>query len=318
MSACGGATIRIYILKRILVLVPLLISVTFVSFCLLKTLPGDPVYSMVGERATPEAIESIRKEIGSDRDFMSQYAGYLGLLAGGNFGRSYYSNRDVLDDIAAKLPNTMKLALAAMAIAIPCGLAAGMIMAYRRGSFIERIAGMFTIGGVSLPVFWVGLMAMLVFSLELRLLPPSGTGGFKFIALPALTLAVPAISTLARVAAASIEESMGLQFIRTARAKGLSPLKIAIFHVTKNALIPVVTIIGLEFGSYLSGAVVTETIFGWDGIGRFAMQGIIMRDYPVIMGCIITCTAVFVVVNMLTDIIYHYIDPRIRIHDGKG
>ncbi|HMK61003.1 MAG TPA: ABC transporter permease [Dissulfurispiraceae bacterium] len=317
MSVCGGATIKIYILKRILMLVPLLICVTFTSFCLLKVLPGDPVFSMVGERATPETIENIRKEIGVDRDFLSQYLGYLELLGHGNFGRSYYSNRDVMEDIAAKLPNTMTLAVAVMAIAVPFGLVAGMIMAYRRDGFVERVVNMFTIGGVSLPVFWIGLIIMLILSLKLRLLPPSGTGGFKFIVLPALTLSLPVISTLARVAAASIEESMGLQFARTARAKGLAPLKIAVVHVMRNALIPVVTIIGLEFGSYLNGAVVTETIFGWDGVGRFAMQGIIMRDYPVIMGCVITCTAVFVVVNMLTDIVYHYIDPRIRIQNGK-
>ena len=293
---------------------PLLLGVTFTAFCLLRGLPGDPVYSMVGERATPETIESIRKEIGTDKGFAAQYLGYLKLIVSGNFGRSYYSNRDVLSDMAAKLPNTIKLAFAAMAIAVPCGMTAGMIMAYRKGRLSERLFSMISIGGLSLPVFWVGLMAMLIFSLQLKLLPPSGTGGLRFLILPAFVLAVPALSSLARVAAATIEETMGLPYVRTAKAKGLVPMKIAAVHVLKNALIPIVTIIGLDFGSYLSGAVVTETIFGWDGIGRFTMEGIIMRDYPVIMGCIITCTAVFVIVNMLTDILYHYLDPRIRFH----
>ncbi len=295
-------------------MLPLLLGVTFTAFCLLRVLPGDPVYSMVGERATPEAIESIRKEIGSDKGFAAQYIGYLRLIVSGNFGRSYYSNRDVLDDVSAKIPNTMKLAFAAMAVAIPCGMAIGIVMAYRKGRLAERLCNMITIGGVSLPVFWVGLMAMLIFSLRLRLLPPSGTGGLKFLILPAFVLAVPALSSLARVAASTIEETMGLPYIRTAKAKGLAQMKITMVHVLKNALIPIVTIIGLDFGSYLSGAVVTETIFGWDGIGRFTMEGIIMRDYPVIMGCIISCTVLFVIVNMLTDILYHYFDPRIRLY----
>ena len=227
---------------------------------------------MVGERATPEAIESIRKEIGSDKGFAAQYIGYLRLIVSGNFGRSYYSNRDVLDDVSAKIPNTMKLAFAAMAVAIPCGMAIGIVMAYRKGRLAERLCNMITIGGVSLPVFWVGLMAMLIFSLRLRLLPPSGTGGLKFLILPAFVLAVPALSSLARVAASTIEETMGLPYIRTAKAKGLAQMKITMVHVLKNALIPIVTIIGLDFGSYLSGAVVTETHF-WLGRHRALHDG---------------------------------------------
>jgi ABC-type dipeptide/oligopeptide/nickel transport system permease component len=191
-------------------------------------------------------------------------------------------------------------------------------MAYRKGQPMERLVSIISIGGLSVPVVWCGLMAMLIFSLNLKLLPPSGTGGLRFLMLPALVLALPAMSSLARVTALTIEETMGMPYVRTAKAKGLAPLKIAMIHVLKNALIPIVTIIGLDFGSYLSGAVVTETIFGWDGIGRFTMEGIIMRDYPVIMGCIITCTAVFVIVNTLTDILYHYLDPRISIHDKRG
>jgi ABC-type dipeptide/oligopeptide/nickel transport system permease component len=296
-------------------MVPLLLGVTFTAFCLLRVLPGDPVYSMVGERANPETIESIRKEIGADKGFSRQYLGYLNLIMQGNFGRSYYSNRDVLSDMAAKLPNTIKLALAAMAIAVPCGIASGMVMVYRKGRLAERLISIISIGGLSVPVFWFGLMAMLIFSLNLKVLPPSGTGGLRFLILPALVLALPAMSSLSRVTALTIEETMGMPYVRTATAKGLAPLKIAMVHVLKNALIPIVTIIGLDFGSYLSGAVVTETIFGWDGIGRFTMEGIIMRDYPVIMGCIVTCTAVFVIVNAFTDILYHYLDPRIRIND---
>ena len=304
-------------LKKLIILIPLLLGITFTTFCLLRVLPGDPVYSMVGERATPEAIESIRKEIGADKGFSSQYLGYLKLMIQGNLGRSYYSNRDVLADISAKLPNTIALALAAMAIAVPFGLATGMIMAYRKGGLAERCFNMISIWGLSIPIFWVGLMAMLIFSLYFKLLPPSGTGSFKFLILPAVVLALPALSSLARVTTSAIKETMGMPYVRTARAKGLAPLKIAITHVLKNAMVPIVTIIGLDFGSYLSGAVVTETIFGWDGIGRFTMQGIITRDYPVIMGCIIAGTAVFVIVNTLTDILYHYLDPRIRPY-GKG
>jgi ABC-type dipeptide/oligopeptide/nickel transport system permease component len=297
-------------------LIPLLLGITLLAFLLLKTLPGDIVLSLVGERASPEAIESIRKELGADKGVLSQYAGYLKLLMQGDFGRSYHTNRAVLDDILMKFPNTLRLALAAMFISIPSGILLGFIAAYRRGGRAERCINALSIAGLSIPVFWSAIMIMIFFSLTLKLLPPSGTGDLRFLALPAFVLSIPATSTLIRVTKTTVGDILSMPYITTARAKGVSLLRIRAIHVFKNAIIPIVTIIGLDFGSYLNGAVVTETIFGWDGIGRFIMEGIMKRDYPVIMGCIIIGTVVFVVINLITDMLYHYLDPRIRLY-GK-
>jgi peptide/nickel transport system permease protein len=306
--------VRLYIVKRIALLVPLLLGITLITFSLTKALPGDPVYSMVGERASPEAIEKIRKEIGADKGLLRQYAGYVSLLMKGEMGRSYYTNRKVLDDIREKFPNTLKLALAAMGVAAPLGVLFGFISALRKHSAVDRVISSCSIILLSIPVFWSGLMLMLFFSLTLKIFPPSGTGAMRYLVLPALTLSLPALATLVRVTRVTVLDIVHAPFIRTARAKGISEVRIRTIHIMKNALIPIITVIGLDFASYLNGAVLTETIFGWDGIGRFTMEGIIKRDYPVIMGCIITGTSLFVIINLIVDITYHYVDPRVRIH----
>lgn len=305
---------RAFILRRSILLIPLLVGITFITFSLTKALPGDPVFSIVGERSSPEIIEKIRKEIGSDKSILRQYAGYSSLLLQGELGRSYYTNRSVADEIAIKFPNTLLLAFAAMGIAAPFGVLLGFIAAFQKGRAADRIITMLSVSGMSLPVFWSGLLLMLFFSLRLRLLPPSGTGGLQFLVLPAVTLSLPALSTLIRITRITVIDVMEQQFVRTAIAKGLTGRSITNIHIMKNALIPVITVIGLEFGSYLNGAVLTETIFGWDGIGRYAMEAIIKRDYPVIMGCLLVGTIVFVLMNLIVDIIYHYVDPRVRVH----
>lgn len=296
----------------------MLIGITLITFALTKSLPGDPVYSMVGERADKETVEKIRREIGADRNIMSQYFGYIALLVKGEMGRSYYTNRKVFEDITDKFPNTLKLALGAMIIAIPFGIILGFVSALKKNKPADLFITGISITGLSIPVFWSGLVLMLFFSLKLRILPPSGTGDISYLILPALTLSIPAAATLVRVTRVTVLDILKMPFIRTAEAKGIKKSRINNVHVLKNVLIPVVTVIGLEFGSYLNGAVLTETIFGWDGIGRFAMEGIIKRDYPVIMGCIITGTIAFVLINLLVDIIYFYIDPRIRIHGSNN
>ncbi len=296
-------------------------AITLFAFFLLKALPGDPVLGLVGERASPEIIESIRKEMGTDKGFVSQYIGYLKLLLQGDLGRSYYTNRDVLTDISLKFPNTMMLAFAAMLVSVPFGIALGFLSALsaNRGSrFPEKFIDTISISGLSIPVFWSAIIIMMIFSLKLKLFPPSGTGDIRFLVLPAVVLAIPATATLARVTKTTVIEILKMPYITTARSKGLSLTRINLIHVLRNAIIPIVTIIGLDFGSYLNGAVVTETIFGWDGLGRFTMEGIIKRDYPVIMGCIIVGTVVFVIVNLITDVIYQYLDPRIRLNVKKG
>jgi peptide/nickel transport system permease protein len=272
---------------------------------------------MVGERAQPEVIEKIRKELGTDRNILRQYFGYVGLLMKGEFGRSYYTNRKVFDDLLLKFPNTLKLAISAMLIAIPAGLLFGFISAFKRDTITDRIISSLSISGLSIPVFWSGLLIMLFFSLKLNIFPPSGTGNIRFLILPSITLSLPALATLSRITRMTVIEVSDMPFITTARAKGIEEYKINFIHIFKNVLIPLVTVIGLDFGSYLNGAVLTETIFGWDGIGRFTMEGIMKRDYPVIMGCVIMGTVIFVVINLFVDVLYHYIDPRIRLYENS-
>ncbi|MCL5024154.1 MAG: ABC transporter permease [Nitrospirae bacterium] len=308
---------RLYIIKRLVLLIPLLLGITTITFTLTKALPGDPALSLVGERARPEVIENIRRELNLDRNVGAQYIGYLKLLFRGDFGRSYYTNRKVGEDLLAKFPNTLVLAVGAMLIAVPAGILLGFISAVKRGTAVDRAISSVSVIGLSLPVFWSGLLLMLLFSLKLRLLPPSGTGDVRFLVMPALTLSLPALATLTRISRTSLIDLFGMPYVRTARAKGLPEHRVRFVHVFKNALIPLVTVVGLDFGSYLNGAVLTETIFGWDGIGRFAMEGIIKRDYPVILGCIIIGTCVYVAINLLVDILYHYLDPRVRLHGGN-
>ncbi len=289
-------------------------GITLLTFALTKSLPGDPALSLVGERAKPEVIESIRRELNVDRNVFVQYMGYIKLLLKGEFGRSYYTSRKVGDDLLAKFPKTLLLAAGAMLIAVPVGIFLGFVAALRRGTALDRGISSLSVIGLSLPVFWSGLLIMLFFSLKLKLLPPSGTGDIRFLVMPSLTLALPALAALTRVSRTTLVDLFGMPYVRTARAKGISERKVRFIHIFKNALIPLVTVIGLDFGSYLNGAVLTETIFGWDGIGRFAMEGIIKRDYPVIMGCIILGTTVYVLINLLVDILYHYLDPRVRLY----
>ena len=232
----------------------------------------------------------------------------------GELGRSYYTQRDVAQDIMEKFPNTIRLAFGAMIIAVPFGIMLGFISVTNKGKFFDRLASIIAVGGISLPVFWIGLILMYFFALELKWLPPSGTGDIRFIILPAVTLSLPALASIARVARTTMLDIAEQPFIRTARAKGLNEWNILLKHVLKNALIPLITVIGLDFGSYLNGAVLTETIFGWDGIGRFMMEGIIKRDYPVVMGCLLTGTSAFVLINVVVDVLYHYFDPRVRIN----
>ena len=298
-------------------LIPLLFGITFLTFGLTKALPGDPVLSMVGERAQPEVIERIRRELGTDRNLAGQYFGYVNLLLHGEFGRSYYTNRKVFDDLLLKFPNTLRLAACAMTIAVPFGLLFGLISAHKRDTWADRLISSISVLGLSVPVFWSGLLIMLFLSLKLKLFPPSGTGDMRFLVLPAITLSLPAIAAISRVTRTTLMEIFDMPFVKTAKAKGLSEFKINIIHVFRNALIPIVTVIGLDFASYLNGAVLTETIFGWDGIGRFTMEGIIKRDYPVVMGCVIAGTILFVVINLVVDLLYHYLDPRVRLHEDS-
>ena len=308
-----------YLIRRLLFLIPTLLGITFITFLIVKSIPGDPVLGMVGERADPETIERIKKELGTERPFISQYAGYLGLLLKGEMGRSYYTNQKVGEAILEKFPNTLKLALGAIIISSITGILLGIFTAIKRGTVLDRLGSFLAIGGISLPVFWIGLILMLVFGLYLKLLPPSGMGegNLIYLVLPASTLAIPSGAYIARITRSMMLDVLSQPYIATARAKGLRGFSIIFRHALKNALIPIVTIIGLDFGSYLNGAVLTETIFGWDGLGRYAMDGIIKRDYPVIMGAVLVGTIVFVIINLIVDMSYTYLDPRVRVKGEK-
>lgn len=306
-----------YILKRLLYFIPTLLGITLITFMLMKALPGDPVVSMVGERATPETIARIRSELGLDRGLPAQYALYLKNICTGLLGRSIFTHVKVADDLVQKFPNTLKLALAAMLFASVAGIGLGVIAAVKRGTVWDRLVTLVSVGGISIPVFWLGLALMLLFAFHLRWLPPSGMGGggLQYLVLPAVTLGTFSLSYIARITRSSMLESLSQPYIAAARAKGIPEYAVVLKHALKNSLIPVVTLIGLDLGSYLNGAVLTETIFGWDGLGRYALDGIIKRDYPIIMGVVLFGSIVFVTMNLLVDLSYTLLDPRVRVRE---
>jgi len=307
----------LYILKRLLLFIPTLLGITLITFILMQSLPGDPVTGMAGERANPETLARIRAELGQDRPLPLQYLGYLKLLAGGELGRSYYTNRKISDDLLQKFPNTVTLAVAAMFFASIIGINLGVFAAVKRGTNWDRLVTLLSVGGISIPVFWLGLALMLIFAFYLRWLPPSGmgNGSLVFVILPAITLGTFSLSYIVRITRSSMLETLSQPYVAAARAKGLSETAVVLKHALKNALIPVVTLIGLDLGSYLNGAVLTETIFGWDGLGRYALDGILKRDYPVIMGVVLFGAVIFVTMNLLVDLSYHFLDPRIRVKE---
>jgi peptide/nickel transport system permease protein len=305
----------LFILKRFLLFIPTLLGVTLITFILMQSLPGDPVLGMAGEHANPETIARIRAELGQNRPLPLQYLGYLKLLAAGELGRSYYTNRKISDDLLQKFPNTARLALAAMLFASVIGICVGVFAASKRGTPWDRVVTLLSVGGISIPVFWLGLALMLLFAFYLQWLPPSGMGNGDLIhiILPAATLGTFSLSYIVRVTRSTMLETLSQPYVAAARAMGLSEWNVVFKHALKNALIPVVTLIGLDLGSYLNGAVLTETIFGWDGLGRYALDGIMKRDYPVIMGVVLFGAVIFVTMNLLVDISYHFLDPRVRV-----
>jgi len=305
---------RAYVIKRMLLAIPTLCGVTLVTFLLMKSIPGDPVLGMVGERADPHVIAQMRQNLGLDKPFAVQYLRYISLLCRGELGRSHYTNRPVAESIATKFPNTLKLAGAAVAIAVVVGLTLGILAAVSRGTVLDTFCTLTASLGIATPVFWLALLLVMLFSYVLGWLPASGmgSGAPAFLVLPALSLGTRSAAYLARITRSSMLEVMTQDFLRTARAKGLGEWTVTLKHAARNALIPVVTLAGLDFGSYLNGSVLTETIFGWNGIGRFAMEAILKRDYPVILGTVLIGAVAFIVVNLLVDVSYAFIDPRIR------
>jgi ABC-type dipeptide/oligopeptide/nickel transport system permease component len=300
-----------FLARRLLLSIPTLFGVLVVVFVLLYVAPGDPVQEMVGERADVETIERLRRELRLDEPLYVQFGHYVSGLARGDLGRSYITNRPILQDITERFPKTLQLAGAAMLLAATVGIALGVLTAQRPGSWFDRLALGGSYLGISFPVYWVGLILILVFAVGLRWLPPSGYGGIEYLILPALALGMRSIAFLARVTRGAMLEVLGSDFVRTARAKGLRERVVVMHHALRNALVPVITVLGLDFGYYLTGSILTETIFSWPGLGRYVVNAITRRDLPAIQGSILFLSVVFVAVNVITDLAYAKADPRV-------
>lgn len=298
--------------RRLLLAVPTLFGVLTVVFLLLYVAPGDPVQAMVGEQADSATVARLRRELKLDASLPVQFGHYVSGIARGDLGRSYITNRRIVDDIAERFPKTLLLALSAMTIAVLLGVGIGVACAVKPNGWFDRLALGCTYLGISFPVYWVGLLFIVLFAVTLRWLPASGYGSPRFLVLPALTLGMRSIAYLARITRSSMLEVFGADHIRTARAKGLSEGAVRWRHALRNALIPVVTVIGLDFGAYLTGSILTETIFSWPGIGRYVVQAISRRDLPAVQGAVLFLSFVFVLVNVLTDLAYQRVDPRVR------
>ena len=297
--------------RRLVATLPTLFGVLVVAFLLLDVAPGDPVAAMVGERADSATIARLRAELHLDDPLLARFGHYVWGVVRGDLGRSYITARPIVQDLKERFPRTAELALAAMTLAALAGITLGVLSAVRPGGVVDRIALLLSYLGVSFPVYWVGLVLILVFAVALRWLPPSGSGGLVYLVLPALTLGMRSIAFLARMTRAAMLDVLSSDFIRTARAKGLGGRAVILRHGFRNALIPVITVLGLDTGNYLTGSILTETIFGWPGLGRYVLSAIEKRDLPAIQGSILFMSLVFVLVNLVTDLLYAQADPRV-------
>jgi peptide/nickel transport system permease protein/oligopeptide transport system permease protein len=300
-----------FIVRRLLLAIPTLFGVLVVAFLLLYVAPGDPVQAMVGERADPETIARLRAQLRLDDPLASRFGHYAASVVRGDLGNSYITNRPITRDIRERFPKTLQLAGAAMLLATLVGITLGVLSARRPGGWVDRLSLGLAYLGISFPVYWVGLLLILLFAVTLRWLPPSGYGSLRFLVLPALTLGMRSIAFLARMTRSAMLESLGADFVRTARSKGLSEWAVTVRHALRNAMIPVITVLGLDFGAYLTGSILTETVFSWPGIGRYVVNAIQRRDLPAIQGTVLFLSAVFVLVNLITDLAYAKADPRV-------
>ncbi len=299
-------------LRRIAFAVPTIVAAATLVFLLVHVVPGDPVDVMLGESAAQADRAALRQALGLDRPLVAQYGAFLAGLATGDLGRSLVSGEPVTRLVAARIPATVELTLAALAVAIVIALPLGVLAAARPGTWIDRAAVAFALLGAAMPSFWLGPLLIIAFAIELQVLPVSGRGGLAHLVLPACTLGFGMAAILTRMTRASVLECVGEDYVRTARAKGVGRVRALTRHALANALGPVVTILGLQFGALLAGTVITETIFAWPGVGRLTVEGIQARDYPVLQGCILAIAAGFVLASTLADVVNAALDPRTR------
>lgn len=301
-----------YVIKRLLLAVPVLLGVSLIMFVIAQITPGDPTLILLGERATEAEYAALREQLGLNDPWYQQYWDYVTAAVRGDLGMSYRSRTPVFSELMGRFPNTVQLTAAAMGIAVMIGIPLGVISAVRQNSIVDRLAILFAMLGNSMPVFWIGLLLILLFALKFGVLPASGKGGPQHLILPATALGFGAAALIARITRSSMLEVLHNDYVRTARAKGLRDSVVIIRHALRNALIPVVTVVGLQFGALLGGAVLTETVFAWPGVGRYIVQAIGQRDYPVVRGGVLLVATTFVLINLLLDILYVYLDPRIK------
>jgi peptide/nickel transport system permease protein len=301
-----------FLVRRLLLTLPVLLGVATLVFALIHLIPGDPAQAILGETASEEDVAALRGTLGLDRPLLEQYGGFLRSAARGDLGTSLRSNAPVAEEITARLPATLELAAAAMVVAIGFSIPLGIIAAVRRGTMVDHAATTLALTGISIPNFWLGPLLALVFAVELGWLPVSGRGTLAHLVLPAISLGAALAAILARMTRASLLEELREPYVQAARARGASNARAVLRHAFRNSLIPVVTLIGLQFGAVLTGAVITETIFAWPGIGRLLIQSIGFRDYPIVQGCILFIAVTYVGMNLLTDLVYGVLDPRIR------
>ena len=304
-----------YVLHRLVGTVPVLLGVTLVVFAMTWLTPGDPVVALLGESAqgiTGAARDALRRELGLDRPWPVQYLEYVRGLAQGDLGMSVRSRRPVMREVLDRLPATAELALAGLAIAVVVGVSLGVAAALRKRTWVDALAIAVALVGVSVPVFWSGFLLMLVFSLELGWLPASGRGTLRHLVLPALTVGIASAAFIARITRGAVLETLGQDYVRTARAKGVVERVVVVRHALRNALLPIVTVIGLQLGSLLGGAVLTETVFAWPGVGRMLVDAILARDLPLVQGSVLVVSLIFILINLVVDLSYAAINPRVR------
>jgi ABC-type dipeptide/oligopeptide/nickel transport system permease component len=301
-----------FLVRRLLLTIPVILGVATLVFLLIHLVPGDPVQAMLGESASPADVADLRARLGLDQPLLVQYGHYVRRLAVGDLGTSLRTNQPVTDAIAERLPATVELGAAAMGVAILIALPLGILAAARAGTSVDHAATVAALLGISIPNFWLGPLLAIVFAVELGWLPVSGRGTFANLVLPGITLGAPLAAVLARMTRASVLEELRELYVLAARARGVSRARSILVHAFRNSLIPIVTILGLQVGMLLTGAVITETIFAWPGVGRLLIQSISFRDYPLVQGCILLIAVTYVGVNLLTDLVYGLLDPRIR------
>ncbi len=327
-----------YVARRLLLLLPTLFGVSLIVFMFLRFIPGDPGTAILRENATAQQVAAVNERLGLNKPIYVQYADYMGRILRGDLGEGFFSRLPVAEQLGRKFPATAELAVSAMIIAVVAGLLLGVVAALRRGSFFDYGTMTVALVGVSMPIFWLGLMLIYLLAVNLHWLPPSTRGdppaeirtgfytldhllaldldGFlravQHLVLPASVLATVPLAVVARQTRSAVLEVLGQEFVRTAHAKGLRPRLVVVRHVLKNAMLPVITVIGLQTGSLLSGAVLTETVFSWPGMGTYVLDAILQRDYPVVQSIVLVFALIFVIVNLLVDLSYAWLDPRIK------